>query len=229
VTKVTAHKHCIVCGNAIEGTENFCDELCQSKYKSAQRRQQLFFVVFLGIIAAHHGSFAFQIHAGSMIQTQSLLVTLAIFASVMTVSSTSGSDYMRIDDVTMALDGDSALMKINYTLDSFTSLYVLALGCRYLEPHLLTIFPSYKKVLTVSADPNHAVLKVEGAGGYSNGYYLFNSMPLRSHVPKFTVVYPTGLFRTFYNVTSTPNVFAKALNMSDKATSGETVPVPDLR
>lgn len=50
MAKVTAHKHCIVCGNAIEGEESFCDELCQSKYRSAQRRQQLFFAVFLGIM-----------------------------------------------------------------------------------------------------------------------------------------------------------------------------------
>ncbi len=48
---IAPHKHCIVCGNAIGGDENFCDEFCESKYKSAQRRQQMLFVVFIGIMA----------------------------------------------------------------------------------------------------------------------------------------------------------------------------------
>lgn len=48
---IAPHKHCIVCGNAIGGDESFCDEVCESKYKSAQRRQQMLFVVFIGIMA----------------------------------------------------------------------------------------------------------------------------------------------------------------------------------
>ncbi|MGA9097813.1 MAG: DUF2116 family Zn-ribbon domain-containing protein [Methanotrichaceae archaeon] len=45
---ITPHKHCIVCGNAIgEGEGNFCDELCESKYKSTQRRQQIMFGAFI--------------------------------------------------------------------------------------------------------------------------------------------------------------------------------------
>lgn len=48
---IVPHKHCIVCGNAIGGDESFCDEVCESKYKSAQKRQQILFVVFIGIMA----------------------------------------------------------------------------------------------------------------------------------------------------------------------------------
>ncbi len=48
---IAPHKHCIVCGNAIGGDDNFCDEVCESKYKSAQRRQQMLFIVFIGIMA----------------------------------------------------------------------------------------------------------------------------------------------------------------------------------
>ncbi len=47
LNKLAPHKHCIICGNAIEADEMFCDELCESKYRSAQRRQQMVFVVFL--------------------------------------------------------------------------------------------------------------------------------------------------------------------------------------
>lgn len=48
---IAPHKHCIVCGSAIGGEESFCDEVCESKYRSAQRRQQILFVVFIGIMA----------------------------------------------------------------------------------------------------------------------------------------------------------------------------------
>ncbi len=47
---IAPHKHCIVCCNAIGVDGNFCDEVCESKYKSAQRRQQILFVVFIGIM-----------------------------------------------------------------------------------------------------------------------------------------------------------------------------------
>ena len=43
-------RHCLVCGNAVRPDENFCDELCESKFKSAQRKQQLLFLAFLVIM-----------------------------------------------------------------------------------------------------------------------------------------------------------------------------------
>jgi len=48
--EIEPHKHCLVCGNAVRPDENFCDELCQSKFKSAQRKQQILFLVFLVIM-----------------------------------------------------------------------------------------------------------------------------------------------------------------------------------
>jgi predicted nucleic acid-binding Zn ribbon protein len=48
--EIATHKHCLVCGNAVRPDENFCDELCESKFKSAQRKQQLLFLAFLAIM-----------------------------------------------------------------------------------------------------------------------------------------------------------------------------------
>ena len=45
------HKHCIICGKAIEENQDFCDELCESKYKSNRKRQQIFFFAFLILMA----------------------------------------------------------------------------------------------------------------------------------------------------------------------------------
>lgn len=47
---ITPHKHCLVCGNAVRPEENFCDELCESKFKSAQRKQQMLFLAFIVIM-----------------------------------------------------------------------------------------------------------------------------------------------------------------------------------
>jgi len=46
---IPSHKHCVVCGSAITGDQSFCDELCEYKYKSARRRQQLIFLAFLAV------------------------------------------------------------------------------------------------------------------------------------------------------------------------------------
>ena len=49
------------------------------------------------------------------------------------------------------------------------------------------------------------------------GYFLFDSTPFgsieavrREAIPSFSVVYPGGRIRTFYNVTATQNVFSEA-------------------
>ena len=49
MANATHHKHCLVCGNAVGKEESFCDEQCESKYKSAQRRQQILLLVFAAL------------------------------------------------------------------------------------------------------------------------------------------------------------------------------------
>jgi predicted nucleic acid-binding Zn ribbon protein len=50
LAQVTPHRHCIVCGKTIDEDETFCDELCEAKYKSAQKRQMLFFAIFIVLL-----------------------------------------------------------------------------------------------------------------------------------------------------------------------------------
>lgn len=131
----------------------------------------------------------------------------AILVIIALISCVVGEVYFEVNDVTMTLIGGDALFELNYTLDSFAKLYVLALGAGSIEPDLKSLFKSYGDVKTIRADPDSAALLVKGAGKSNTGYYLFDSRPLGGRVAKFTVVYPGGLSRTFYNVTSTPNVF----------------------
>ena len=142
----------------------------------------------------------------------SILVFLAIMTQI--VSNGAGNEYIYIKDVTMHLKGDNATFELNYTLETFTRFYVLALGCKYLERELLSFLGNYGDVKLIKADMNGASLLVRGAGKYDRGYYLFDSrplgtknQPLKESIARFSVVYPQGRTRTFYNVTSTQSVF----------------------
>ncbi len=137
--------------------------------------------------------------------------------SALSTGSAAGSEYLDIKDVTMHLDGDNATFELNYTLDTFTRFYVTALGCRYLEKELTSFLGGYSDVVLEKADIDGACLQVVGAGKYNSGYYLFDSTPfgskekpLKESIAQFSVVYPGGRVRTFYNVTATQNVFSQA-------------------
>jgi hypothetical protein len=153
---------------------------------------------------------------------RSLAAFFALFIlSALSTCSAAGSEYMDIKEVTMRLDGDNATFELNYTLDTFTRFYVSALGCRYLEPELISFLGGYGDVMLIKADTEGATLRVVGAGKYNSGYYLFDSMPfgskdkpLKESIAQFSVVYPSGRVRTFYNVTATQNVFSQAAEPS---------------
>jgi hypothetical protein len=144
-----------------------------------------------------------------------ILFLLALTATA--ACAAAGGEYLNIEEVTMHLEGENATFELNYTLDTFTRIYVLALGCRYLEPELTSFLGGYGSAKLVKADMDSAAVQVAGAGKYNGGYYLFDSMPfgtrdkpLKEGIARFSVVYPEGRVRTFYNVTATQNVFSQA-------------------
>ncbi|MEM2924655.1 MAG: DUF2116 family Zn-ribbon domain-containing protein [Methanocellales archaeon] len=47
MVKVTPHKHCIVCGKAVDPESLYCSEECKNEFNRTQRRQKIFFVGFL--------------------------------------------------------------------------------------------------------------------------------------------------------------------------------------
>lgn len=156
------------------------------------------------------------------VKMRSIVVIVALLVTmIFAVCCGSGDEYINVKDVTMRLNGENATFELNYSLDTFTRLYVLALGCRYLEPELLSFLGSYRNVKLLKADINGAALQVKNAGKYNGGYYLFDSKPLGSRtkplnrgVAKFTVVYPEGRVYTFYNVTCTQSVFCRASSLN---------------
>ena len=135
------------------------------------------------------------------------------------------SDYIQIDEVSMHLEEENASFDMKYSLDTFTRIYVMILGCRSLESELMSFLGFYDHVELIKANISEATLYVSGAGKYNSGYYLFDATPFGSKdepvtdgIPRFSVVYPGGRIRTFYNVTATQNVFSEddeAISSSD--------------
>lgn len=145
---------------------------------------------------------------------RSIAANLAFLAiATMAVCSNAGGECIYVKDVTMHLDGDDATFELSYSLDTFTWFYVLALGCRHLEPELLSFLGGYGDVKLMKADIDGAALQVKGAARYDGSYYHFDphpfgskDNPLKKGIAKLSVVYPEGRTHTFYNVTSTQSV-----------------------
>jgi hypothetical protein len=136
-------------------------------------------------------------------------------------------DYIYVKEITMHMGEGNATFDLNYSLEMFAKLYVLALGYRYLEPDLLSIFRGCGGLKLLRADTNCASVEVTKAGKYVDGRYLFEPLsrntkdvPLKSGIPRFTVVYPEGQACTFYNVTSVQRIFREAEAFSRENASG---------
>lgn len=44
---IVPHRHCVVCGKAIEPEETFCSDRCERRYDEERRRQRNFMVFML--------------------------------------------------------------------------------------------------------------------------------------------------------------------------------------
>lgn len=156
------------------------------------------------------------------------VLALAAFL-VLAVGNSAAGDYIYVKEITMHLGESNATFDLNYSLEAFARLYVLALGCRYLEPDLLSLFRGCRGVKLLKADTDCAAIQVTAAGKYVKGCYVFEpnppdardivdtkdavvtgDAPLKVIVPRFTVIYPEGRARTFYNVSSVESVLWEA-------------------
>jgi predicted nucleic acid-binding Zn ribbon protein len=51
MVKVIPHKHCVVCGKAVDVEQLYCSDECEREFGKSQRRQKLFFFGFLILLA----------------------------------------------------------------------------------------------------------------------------------------------------------------------------------
>jgi hypothetical protein len=138
---------------------------------------------------------------------------LAVMTCLMALAD--GASYIYVKDITMRLENENATFELNYTLEAFTKLYVLVLGCRYIEPDLLSLLGKDAATKLVRVGPESAALEIPGAGekkyGYNDSqYYVFKPRRLSTKAEYFKVIYPDGAFRMYSNLSETPAVFCNA-------------------
>ncbi len=142
-----------------------------------------------------------------------------------------GGEYIYLKEVTMQLDGDNATVELNYSLDTFARFYVFALGCKYLEPELLSLFGNNSSVKLLEADMDSAFLLVTGTRRYDPGYGQDSSLHRASlyragksqqdAIARFTVIDPEGRALTYHNLTS-KDLFSDAEAFLDLSGRSET-------
>ena len=49
---IIPHRHCIVCGKAIEPEEIFCSKECKEKYDKERRKQRNFMIIMFAVLIA---------------------------------------------------------------------------------------------------------------------------------------------------------------------------------
>jgi len=137
-----------------------------------------------------------------------VLILLFVFATPSVAER--GREYIQVQEVTMSLEDGDAIFNVTFDLDPFARLYVLALGAKYIEPGLIDLFSDFDNLTVEKTGPSRAVIVSKGAGEFRSGYYLYDSKELTHEVPKFTIVYPERMVRTFYDISVTPSVFSEA-------------------
>src|SRR5512136_1217174 len=111
---------------------------------------------------------------GERLRFASEILTFLALGWLICMPLASASEYIHINEVSMHLEEENATFDLKYSLDTFTRIYVMILGCRSLESELLSLLGCYKEVELMRADISGATLHVRGAGKYNSGYYLFD-------------------------------------------------------
>ncbi|MCJ7444631.1 MAG: hypothetical protein MUO26_08900 [Methanotrichaceae archaeon] len=146
-----------------------------------------------------------------------IIILIILFSCLAGVGS--AGNFLSVQDITMYLNEGNATFHLNYTLDTFTNIYVLVLGSGYIQPDLVSMFANFKDVKIKSVDHRSATILAVKAGKYNGSHYFFTSRPLeiadkipQTKIGKFRVIYPNEFNQIFYNISCTPDVLCKATN-----------------
>ena len=111
----------------------------------------------------------------------------------------------------MELDGPDATFTVNYELDIVARIYVLFLGSGNIEPAINEIFYDFGDYKIVNVRNNYAVVIANNVSyidpNQIGNFYFHDSIDLGVRVDTFNLVFPTGIKRTFKDVSSTTNTF----------------------
>lgn len=141
------------------------------------------------------------------------LLLSSIFLTTGTVSAEQPR-YIHVNSITMTLEGPDATFNIEYELDMIARMYVLFLGTGSIEPAIYDIFSDFNDIQVLSVREDNAVVKVRNVSYHDpeqgGNIFFHDSHNLGITVDTFILVFPSGVERTFSNVSTTQNTFFEA-------------------
>jgi len=147
-----------------------------------------------------------------------ILITGLLLSSLFITVGTASAEpprYLHVRSVTMALDGPDATFNIEFELNMIAKMYVLLLGTKSMEPAIYDIFNDFDNIQVLSVMEDNAVVKVMNVSYQDpeqvGNIYFHDSHNLGTTVDTFIIVFPSGVERTFSDVSTTPNTFFEAL------------------
>jgi hypothetical protein len=146
-----------------------------------------------------------------------LLIIIGLLVSIIIIilsSSTASAEtprYLHVNSITMELDGPDATFTVDYELDIVAKIYVLFLGSGNIEPAINDIFFDFDNYKIVNVRDNYAVVIANDISykdpSQIGNFYFHDAHDLGVRVDTFNLVFPTGITRTFNDVSSTKNTF----------------------
>ncbi|MCD4842848.1 MAG: hypothetical protein K8R08_12755 [Methanosarcinales archaeon] len=141
------------------------------------------------------------------------LLLSSIFLTTGTVSAEQPR-YIHVNSITMTLEGPDATFNIEYDLDIIARVYVMFLGTGSIEPAIYDIFSDFNDIQVLSVREDNAVVKVRNVSYHDpeqgGNIFFHDSHNLGITVDTFILVFPSGVERTFSNVSTTQNTFFEA-------------------
>lgn len=146
-----------------------------------------------------------------------LLITGLLLSSLfMTVGTASAEPprYMQVESITMTLDGPDATLNIEYELDMIAQVYVFLLGTGSIESAISGLLSDFDNIQVLSVREDYAVVKVMNVSYHDpeqgGNIFFHDSHNLGTTVDNFKLRFPSGVERTFSDVSATPNTFFEA-------------------
>ncbi|MGM0772005.1 MAG: hypothetical protein ACQESU_10455 [Halobacteriota archaeon] len=136
-----------------------------------------------------------------------LLVLSSASVTALAQENDENTDFMHFDRMVMRFEETDAYVTINYDLDTFARMYVLAFGTRHLESSFEDIFSEYEEAEIIEIGYNNAAIRLKNVSRSSGNYYLHDSQGLGTNIKSLQVIYPGGASKTLTSVTGTPNIF----------------------
>lgn len=146
-----------------------------------------------------------------------LLITGLLLSSIFLTTGTVSAEqprYIHVNSITMTLEGPDATFNIEYELDMIARVYVMFLGTGSIEPAIYDIFSDFNDIQVLSVREDNAVVKVRNVSYHDpeqgGNIFFHDSHNLGITVDTFILVFPSGVERTFSNVSTTQNTFFEA-------------------